>query len=100
VEIYHGEEEALEAEEAFRRVFQQGDVPEEMDEHRLKEGATLLEVMVDTGLAASRSDARRLIEQRGVRLEDEVLEDPNQTLDLKEPAVLRVGKRRFLRLLP
>jgi tyrosyl-tRNA synthetase len=100
VEIYHGERAALEAEEAFRRVFQQGDVPDEMDEHRLKEGVTLLEVMMETGLAASRSAGRRLIEQRGVRLEDEVLEDPNQTFDLKQPAVLRVGKRRFLRLLP
>jgi hypothetical protein len=41
-----------------------------------------------------------LIEQRGVRLDDQVMEDPNREITLESPSVLRVGKRKFLRLLP
>jgi tyrosyl-tRNA synthetase len=100
VDSYYGADAALDAEEAFRRIFQKGDVPEDMPEHVINAAKSLLDVMVETGLASSRSDGRRLIEQRGVRLDDEVMEDPNQIVELSDPAVLRVGKRRFLRLLP
>ncbi len=100
VDAYHGGDAAEEAEAAFKRIFQEGDVPEEMPEHHLAAGAMLLDVLVETGLASSRSEGRRLIEQRGVRLDDEVLEDPLMELALDKPMVLRVGKRRFLRLLP
>jgi tyrosyl-tRNA synthetase len=98
VDSYHGPEAADEAEGEFRRIFQEGDVPEEIPEHQIKAGMSLLDVLVDTGLASSRSDGRRLIEQRGVRLDDEVLEDPNMLLEITKPGILRVGKRRFLRL--
>ncbi len=100
VESFHGKQAALEAEEAFRRVFQQGDVPEEMDEHKVETGKVLIDLMTETGLASSRSEARRLIQQKGVRLDDDVLEDPNHVFALEKPAVLRVGKRRFIRLIP
>ena len=100
VESFHGEQVAQEAEEAFRRIFQQGDAPEEMEEFQLTEGASVLDVMMESGLAETRSEARRLIEQRGVRLGEQVLDDPHRVLALSDPQVLRVGKRRFLRLLP
>jgi tyrosyl-tRNA synthetase len=100
VDSFHGEKAAQEAEKAFQRVFQQGDVPEEVEEFRLTEGANVLEVLVESGMATSRSEARRLIEQRGVRLGDDVLDDPHSVFSLSEPQILRVGKRRFLRLMP
>jgi tyrosyl-tRNA synthetase len=100
VDAYYGEEVAEEAERNFRRVFQEGDVPEQMPEHQLAAGSILLDLLVETQMASSRSEGRRLIEQRGVRLDDEVLDDPNLPLKLSTPKVLRVGKRRFLRLLP
>lgn len=100
VDSFYGEQVALEAEEAFRRVFQQGDLPEEIDEYQVEAGIVLIDLMTETGLASSRSEARRLVQQNGVRLDDSVLEDPNQVLSLEKPAVLRVGKRRFLRLIP
>jgi tyrosyl-tRNA synthetase len=62
--------------------------------------ATLLETMMESGLAESKTQARRLIQQGGVKLNDQPLSDPNQVLQLSAPGVLRVGKRRFLRLLP
>ena len=100
VDAYYGADAAQGAEAEFRRIFQEGNVPEELPEYALSAEKSLLDVLVDTGLASSRSEGRRLIKQRGVRLEDEVLEDPNEILVLADPAILRVGKRRFMRLLP
>ncbi|MFO8035469.1 MAG: tyrosine--tRNA ligase [Anaerolineales bacterium] len=96
VTIYHGEEAAQEAEAEFVRVFQEQGEPEEMDEYILKEGQTVLDVLDESGLVDSRSQARRMIKQKAVRLDDEKLLDPHQ--EFPGPGVLRVGKRRFLRI--
>lgn len=100
VAIYHSEAAAEEAEQAFRRVFQEGDLPEDLPEASFERGAAILDVLVGTGLASSKSEGRRLIDQRGVRLEGEVITDPYLTLDFDDPRVLQVGKRRFVRLTP
>jgi tyrosyl-tRNA synthetase len=100
VSVYQGEEAAVEAEAAFRRVFQDQGTPEEMPEYSLQPDQTLVEVMVDSGLVRSKSQARRLVEQNGVKLDEAAVEDGDQPLDLDGSAVLRVGKRRFLRLIP
>ena len=98
VSIYQGEASAGPAEEAFRRVFQEQGVPEGMEIFRLQPGQTLLDVLVASGLASTRSEARRLIDQKAVRLDDRVLEDGAAVLDLQAEAVLRAGKRKFVRL--
>ncbi|MGD8603302.1 MAG: tyrosine--tRNA ligase [Anaerolineales bacterium] len=98
IAIYHGEDAVQPAEAEFKRVFQQGDLPEEMPEFTIQPDETLVDVMVRAELAKSKSAARRLIDQRGVRLDDEVVEDSGLILDLESPVVLRVGKRHFVRL--
>lgn len=95
-EIFYGTELAKGAQENFARVFQQGNVPEEMETHKAKPGQTVLDVMMDAGLAKSKSEARRLIEQAGVKLDGAVLSDPMQPLPVT--GVLQVGKRRFVRV--
>jgi len=100
VGIYHGEDVVDQAEAAFRRVFQGREDPEEMSDFLISHGLALVDVMVEAGLTKSKGEARRLIDQRGVRLDGVVLENPEEILELDEPKVLRVGKRRFLRLLP
>ncbi len=100
VGAYQGDAKAEEAEQAFRRVFQQQKLPRDVDDFQLREGMSLVEVIVEAGLAPSNSQARRLIKQQAVRLEDQVLKEPNALPELEAPAVLRVGKRRFVRLLP
>jgi tyrosyl-tRNA synthetase len=97
VSIYHGEEAASRAQEAFVRVFQQKDVPDEMPEYQLKAGQSVLQVLLDGKLVASNSEGRRMIEQNGVRLDGETLSDANQPLP--HPGVLQVGKRRFIRVI-
>lgn len=99
VEIYYGEEAATEAEKHFRKVFQEGGEPDEMDTYQLSGDTGLIGVMAASGMVSSRSEARRLVKQGGVRLNDEVLEDPNRDLVSAAGGVLRVGKRRFLKLL-
>lgn len=100
VSIYHGDDEGQKAEEHFKLVFQAQGLPEEISEYKLKSGAYVVEIMVDAGLASSKSEARRLINQKGVRLGGEVVEDPNQVVELDQSEVLQVGKRRFVNLLP
>ncbi len=100
VAIYHGEETVAGAEEHFKQIFQQHQDPSEMDSVTVNSGVILLDIIVENGLASSNSEARRLMKQNGVRLDDEIINDPTHTIKLKDPAVLRVGKRRFLRLEP
>ena len=95
VAIFHNETIALAAEDAFKKVFQQKDIPDEMPEFSLQPGQTVLEVLVATGLVVSKSDGRRMIEQKGVKLDGEILEKFDASFP--HPGVLQVGKRRYVR---
>jgi tyrosyl-tRNA synthetase len=84
------------AEAEFVRVFQEQGQPEQMDEYKLKKGQTVLDVLQDSGLVDTRSQARRLIEQDAVRLDDRKLDDPH--VEFPGRGVLQVGKRRFIKI--
>lgn len=100
VSIFFGEEAAGRAEAHFRTVFQERSFPKEMPVFVVEGPRPLVEVLVAAGLAPSRSEARRLIRQGGVRLEGEPLMDVEAVLQLDRPRVLQVGRRRFVRLVP
>lgn len=93
----HDEETARQAEDHFRQVFQDHEAPDEMPSHPLAQPTDIVSLLVDTGLAPSRSAARRLIEQRGVRLDGAAVEEPDLVVAPGE-ATLQVGRRRFVRL--
>lgn len=95
-EIFYGNQDAQRARENFDRVFQKGDTPEDIPVFKAKHGQSLLDVLLQAGLAKSKSEARRLIEQNGVRLDGAVIEDGNAPL--AKGGVLQVGKRRFVRV--
>ncbi|MDR7415403.1 MAG: tyrosine--tRNA ligase [Armatimonadota bacterium] len=104
VRLWHGEEEARDAEEAFDRVFARKELPEQIPEVSLR-GSELVEgrmpivqLVVRAGLASSRSEARRLVLQGGVRVDGTRLDDPEARVEVREGMVLRVGKRRFARI--
>ncbi|MCJ7533011.1 MAG: tyrosine--tRNA ligase [Anaerolineales bacterium] len=96
VEIYYNKQAAEQAELAFVRVFQDKDTPEEMPEYTLEPGQTVLDVLIGGQLVSSKSEGRRMLDQKGVRLDGEVLTDPNAIFP--HPGVLQVGKRHFLRI--
>jgi tyrosyl-tRNA synthetase len=95
--IYHSEAAAQEAQEAFVRVFQQGDVPEDLPEYQLQTDQNVLDVLADSGIVSSRGEARRMVQQNAVSLDDQKLADP--FAPFPGPGVLRVGRRKFLRVI-
>jgi len=94
--IFYGEAGAEEGEQAFVKLFQQKDVPDDMEEFSLQSDQTILDVLLSAGLVASRSEARRMLDQKGVRLDGEVL--TRGDAPFPHPGVLQVGKRRFIRV--
>lgn len=98
VEIFHGKDAVEPAENAFVKLFQQGEEPEDMPEFAYEAGTAVIDAMVASGLVDSKSQARRLVDQKGVRVGGEVVSDPYLALDFEEATVLKVGKRRFMRL--
>jgi tyrosyl-tRNA synthetase len=96
VSIFYGDLEAQTAQETFVRLFQQKDIPEVMPEFALQPGQTVIDVLVSAGLVESKSHGRRLINQKGVKLDGQILEKFDVLFP--HPGVLQVGKRRFLRV--
>jgi tyrosyl-tRNA synthetase len=94
--IFYTNEEAEAAQEHFIKMFQQKEVPDEMPEYELQSGQTVVDVILAASMAESKSKARQLIDQKGVRLDGEVLERGDAAFP--HPGVLQVGKRRFLRV--
>lgn len=98
VRIYHGEAVALKAEAAWNNQFREGGRPEVIDIFQVKDSHTpLLDLLVETGMAASKGEARRLIDQGGVKLDDEV-QKPESEPVFATGDILQVGKRRYLKL--
>ncbi|WP_366922620.1 tyrosine--tRNA ligase [Metallumcola ferriviriculae] len=104
VKQYYGEEAADQAQEEFEKVFQKGDLPDDMPEVQitsevLEDGEILLpKLIVYCDLTSSTSEARRMLKQGAVKVDDEKIEDVDYQLKVADGMVLRVGKRRFARL--
>lgn len=96
VSIFYGSEEAAAGRENFIKTFQQKEVPDEIPEYALKGNESVLDVILAAKMASSKSEARRLFEQKGVRLDGEILEKGD--VPFPKPGVLQVGKRKFLRV--
>jgi tyrosyl-tRNA synthetase len=96
----HSPEAAEQAREHFHRVHRLREIPEQIPEVPVPGRARVLDYVVLAGFARSNNEARRLVQQGGVRLDGRRLDDPEEMLELQEPVVLQVGKRRFARLLP
>ena len=96
VSIFYSEADAGSAQEAFVKMFQQKEIPDEMPEYQLEAGQTVLDVILAGQLAPSKSEARRLIDQKGVRLDGDILERGD--VAFPHLGVLQVGKRKFLRV--
>ncbi len=96
--IFHGDAAAQQAEEHFRTVFQERELPPDMPIHVVEAPTSIVELLAASGLASSKGEARRLIQQGGVRLDGEKVASIDQVVTVEKDAVLQVGKRKFLRL--
>ena len=96
---FHGPAAADEAAAEFDRVFSQKQVPTDMPEIKAPAAKmNIVALVVAAGFAKSNSDARRLVEQSAVSLDDAKITDPKADVELKSGQVLQVGKRRFGRI--
>jgi len=101
---YHGLEAALKARDAFDRRFRDKEVPEEVPElawpaSAQPEGLALMSLLKELGLCPSTSEAKRLVEGGGVRLDGEVQSDPRRVVAKPAaPLLVQVGKRKFARV--
>ncbi len=101
---FHSDEAAQAAEEEFTRVFRERELPEEPEVHQVDLGEVtdshgrtgLARLLADLGAVPSRSEARRLIKQGAVEIDGKVA--TTDVVELRDGMVLRVGKRRFLRI--
>ena len=107
VDLYHGPGAGNDAEARFDQVHKQHELPDDVPEHpipadALRDGKVWLpKVLVGTGLAASNGEARRAVQQGGVRLDGVPLDDPEAEFEPEalRGKVLQVGRRRFVRLI-
>jgi tyrosyl-tRNA synthetase len=99
IKDFHSAEAAEKAEEDFIARFVKGEIPDEIEETRVSAGNyNLADLLAQTGLAPSKKEARRLIEQGGVKLGGEKVSNTNAEIELKEEILLQVGKRKFLKI--
>jgi len=101
VQIYHGQKAAQEAEEEFNQIFKESQVPSKIPVTFVK-SSKIIDILVETGLASSKSEARRLVEQGGVGVQIKnkrvKIKDINASIPIKENPIIQVGKRRFVRV--
>jgi tyrosyl-tRNA synthetase len=100
VDRFHGEGQGMEAEAAFNRVFVDHEAPEQIESHVLEGSEVHLPAVLADAFGVSRSEARRVLQQGGVKLDGEVL--PAEPLDYAgvdlDGRVIQLGKRRFRKL--
>ncbi|MEK9150523.1 MAG: tyrosine--tRNA ligase [Patescibacteria group bacterium] len=100
VKIYHGEKTAAAAEKEFAKIFQEKELPTEMPKIKLAEKETdVLELLTKTKLASSKSEAKRLIEQKGIKINGEVQNDWRKIVSVRKGTVIQSGKRKFVKII-
>lgn len=100
VEMYHGAEEGQRAEEHFKTVFQQRALPTDIPEHTWSGEAQvgIVDFITDLKMVVSKSEARRMVQQGAVKLDEMKIIDINQELEVKAGMIIQVGKRKFVKI--
>lgn len=99
VKMYHDEESAKNAEEEFDRIFVKKGLPDEIKTFKAEvEEMQILELIVKVGFAPSTSEARRLVLQGGVSIDNEKVDDIKAIVKFDKEKILKVGKRNFIKL--
>jgi len=98
---FHSSEAALAAEEGFEKVFTKGGIPDDIPEmvSSATEEIWLPQLLVDSGLVKSTSDGRRMIKQNAVSIDGEKITDMNSVVEPKGEVLIKVGKRRFCKVI-
>ncbi len=95
IKMCHGLKDAGEAQEEFERVFTKKELPEKIEEYKLKSQEGILEIMINSGLVESKSEAKRLISQNAVTINGETVKNWENKVNPGD--VIKVGPRRFVK---
>jgi len=99
VKLYYGEKEALRAEKEFERVFKEKKLPSKIKAISLKEKKmNICDLLKKTGLVSSKSEAKRLIVQKGVRIDGQLQDNWQREIEIKKGMIIQVGKRKFVKI--
>jgi tyrosyl-tRNA synthetase len=99
VALYHNKKAADEAEQEFVNMFQKKQLPDVIEEKKLKKSKwPILDLLAETGLVSSKGEARRLIEQGGVKVDEEKVSSITEEVDISKGKLIQVGKRKFLKV--
>ena len=98
VTMYHNEELALKAQSDFDSIFIKKDIPDNIPEFILSSDQSLVSIMVLNNLVSSNGDAKRMIKQGAVKIDNEKITDVSFKVLCDKEKVLKVGKRKFLRI--
>ena len=91
----YSKKEAISAAEHFEKTVQHKETPDEIEEYKITANIAISRLLVEAGLAASRSEANRLIQQGGVTIDGQKITDANQ--NVSRGVTIKVGKRRYLK---
>lgn len=98
---YHSQDEADKAFDYFEKVIKNKEIPDDIEDFCFDSPITELmiqDILVSSNLCPSKKEAKRMIEQGGVYVDSVKIDDPFAKIDIKEPKVFKVGKRKFLRI--
>lgn len=99
VKIFHGEKLAQSAKDYFINTFQKKEMPDEMPEMILPSGTKkIIDLLIDVKLVSSKGEARRLIDQSGIKINEVVIQDANSEIEIKNDLIIQRGKRQFVKI--
>ena len=99
IAMYHNEEKAIKAEEEFDKVFIKKGVPDDIPEIKLNDKElSILDLILKVKFAPSKGEAKRLVTQGGVSINGEKVSDINSIIQIENGMILKVGKRKFIKL--
>lgn len=100
VKMYHGEKQAELAEEEFYRVYKKKEIPDKIPEYKINQSKiNIIDLLLNTGLVKSSSEAKRLINQNAVEVDGVVVDNWHQEIVVKNGLILKIGPRRFAKII-
>ena len=99
VSIYHNPDLALKAEQDFDNLFIKKDIPDDISEIKIGSNQKLVEIMVSNNMVSSNGEAKRMIKQGAVKINDKKVVDMHMEISSGETVILKVGKRKFLKII-
>ena len=99
IKIYYNDKFASQAEVNFDKIFIKKDIPDDIPTYSISKPEKIVDVIYDSNLVNSKSEIKRLIKQGAVKVADVTISDIQYTIDYSEDVVVKVGKRKFIKII-